>query len=155
MQDYEQRIIQSLRQLIHAVDLDSRQLASEHQITGPQLACLTAVSRLRQPAVSELAQAVHLHPSTVVGILDRLAEKGLIERRRDEADRRVVKVRATPRGRRQVAKEPSRLRKRLARKLDGLSGRRREQLARALEELVELLGAEDLSAPPLPGMEAD
>jgi DNA-binding MarR family transcriptional regulator len=50
----------------------------------------------------ELADAMHIEPPTLVRHLDKLAADGLVERRRDEADRRIVRVSVTPAGRRRL-----------------------------------------------------
>lgn len=45
--------------------------------------------------VGELAEQMLLRPHSATGLVDRLAEAGLVERARDEGDRRQVRVRAT------------------------------------------------------------
>jgi DNA-binding MarR family transcriptional regulator len=50
----------------------------------------------------ELAELMHIEPPTLVHHLDKLAEEGLVERRRDETDRRIVRVCLTPAGRRRL-----------------------------------------------------
>ena len=42
-QRHDLRILNAIRQIIRAADIDSRQLAAAHKITGPQLMCLMAV----------------------------------------------------------------------------------------------------------------
>jgi len=52
----------------------------------------------------ELAEAMRIEPPTLVRHLDRLAEEGLVERRPDASDRRIVRVAVTKAGRSRLAK---------------------------------------------------
>jgi len=47
----------------------------------------------------ELADLMHIEPPTLVRHLDKLADEGLVERRRDERDRRIARVFITAAGR--------------------------------------------------------
>src|SRR5256885_5507571 len=46
----------------------------------------------------ELAQHMRIEPPTLVRHLDKLADEGLVERRPDPADRRVVRIAVTEKG---------------------------------------------------------
>lgn len=51
----------------------------------------------------ELAGLMRIEPPTLVRHLDKLTEEGLVERRADPADRRVLRVVVTTKGRRRLA----------------------------------------------------
>ena len=51
------------------------------------------------PTQSELAERVHVRPATMTKMLQRMAEAGFVERRRDSKDQRVVRVYLTDAGR--------------------------------------------------------
>jgi DNA-binding MarR family transcriptional regulator len=50
------------------------------------------------PSQRELADLMRIEAPTLVRHLDKLEEQGLVERRRDERDRRIVRVYPTPDG---------------------------------------------------------
>ena len=140
------RILNSIRQIIHAIDVDSRRLTSDHKVTGPQLMCLMAVVENGSIKAVEIAKRVHFSPSTLVGVLDRLEAKGLIRRERNAEDRREVSIIATEAGRRLISRTPFPLQHSLGHALSQLSDREREELAGWMGRLVDLLGAGGLSA---------
>lgn len=69
-----------------------------------------------------LAEAMDVSQASATGIVDRMEQRGLVERRRDPDDRRVVNVAATDDGRRLVA---------------GLVAERRDHLAVLLDDLTD------------------
>jgi DNA-binding MarR family transcriptional regulator len=143
------RILRSLRRIIRAVDLHSRQLAIQHNVTGPQLICLLQVVQDGSVTVTSLARAVHLSPSTVIGILDRLEAKELITRQRDALDRRKVLVAVTDEGLAITNCAPSPLQDTLAEALHILPEMEQETIAAALQRVVDLMEARHLDAAPM------
>ena len=81
----------------HGLQRISKRMESELGITGPQRLVLRLVGRFPGLSAGDLAHIIHLHPSTITGILQRLAARGLLERERDSGDRRVVRLRLKPR----------------------------------------------------------
>jgi DNA-binding MarR family transcriptional regulator len=142
------QILQSLRRIIRAIDLHSRQLTLKYNITTPQLVCLLTIIEYKTITVAAIAREIHLSPSTVVGILDRLEEKKLIVRKRDTKDRRVVKLSATPAGKRFAKDAPSPLQDRLVTSLSQLSELEQATISLALERVVTLMEAESIEAVP-------
>jgi len=60
--------------------------------TFPQLSVISILSKSGEQKVSDISEKMGLSDSTVSGILDRLEQKEIVERKRDKDDRRVVKI---------------------------------------------------------------
>lgn len=83
---------------------------------------------------SRLARAVHLDRSTMVGVIDKLEERGLIERRRGD-DRRTNGLWLTRPGRTLIARMKERIELHEHRVAARLTGAERAQLIALLEKL--------------------
>lgn len=96
-------------------------------------------------SMSRLASLLDVGLPNMTGIVDRMEEQGLVERVRDERDRRVVLVSATPRGI-ALAEELEEIRRqRLAELVTALGPSDRQtclRAFRALREAAERLDAE-------------
>ncbi|MGK2906553.1 MAG: MarR family winged helix-turn-helix transcriptional regulator [Desulfuromonadales bacterium] len=145
---YDLRILQSLRRIIRSVDLHSRKLLMQRNITGPQLACLLAMNEHGRLTATSLAREVHLSPSTIVGILDRLEQKALVERHRSSQDRRVVILSITQAGRELAEAAPSPLQETLSNSLRSLPEIEQVSITLSLEKIVALMEAGTLDAVP-------
>ena len=66
--------------------------AARYGITRAQWAVLAKVERYEGLKQSELAEQMEMQPITLTRLIDRLCENGWIERRSDEADRRVNRL---------------------------------------------------------------
>ena len=74
----------------------NRYLAEAHGLTQAGMVTLMTLAEhgeLRAPAVAETC---FVRPATLTGIVDTLERDGLVERQRDEADRRSVRSRSPP-----------------------------------------------------------
>lgn len=146
---YEESILRSLRRILRAVALHSRELARQHTLTAPQLICLRELDGRGELSLGELAEAVSLSPATVTGILSRLEARGLVERTRAAEDRRRVTTRLTVEGRKLVRRTPLPLQERFARRLRELPEAERRRYATTLSEIVAMMDASELDAAPL------
>ena len=97
-----EEVMLDLRRVERAIEADSSALEARLGITAPQLWALWFLDRCGAMTLKDLASSLYLHPSTLVGVIDRLEAKGLAERRQDPADRRRLSLVITPRGRRLV-----------------------------------------------------
>jgi len=141
-QAYDLRILRALRRITRAVALHSRQLSVCNHITGPQLVCLRTIIDKGPMTATVISREVHVSASTVVGILDRLEDKGLIVRERGRADRRIVFVSATPAGRQVAQDTPSPLQQKLAESLQALPELEQATITLSLERVVDLIEAD-------------
>jgi DNA-binding MarR family transcriptional regulator len=83
----------------HQLQSASKRLEATVGVTGPQRLVVRLVGRFPASSAGEISELLHLHPSTLTGILKRLERAGLVERRPDPADGRRVQLFLTPRGR--------------------------------------------------------
>lgn len=70
-----------------------------HGVTPPQWGVLVALWEQDGLPLSELAKRSYFDGPTMTGIVDRLESAGLVTRRRDSQDRRVISVYLTDAGR--------------------------------------------------------
>jgi MarR family transcriptional regulator, organic hydroperoxide resistance regulator len=78
-----------------------------HGITPPQWAVLVQLTEQDGQSLSGLGAKALFDGPTMTGIVDRLETNGLVERRRDSTDRRVINLYLTPRGRELMARLPA------------------------------------------------
>lgn len=137
-------IIDDLRRVFQVVNEFSKIAERDTGLTGPQLWAIKVISQWGPIRVSDLARRMYLHPTTVVGILDRLEKHNLVSRTRSTTDRRVVEVDLTAQGRELVEKAPEVAQGLLVKGLELLPGDRLNYIAGALHDLVSILGAQDM-----------
>ncbi|MBI5369530.1 MAG: MarR family transcriptional regulator [Planctomycetes bacterium] len=133
-------IVSSLQSVFQQVDRFSKQSLARFGVTGPQIWALRTIEEREGITLGELTRAMYLHPSTLTGIIDRLVQSGLISRERSPEDRRVIRVRLRPRGRRILARAPEPPRQRLALGLANLDRKQLEALRRAVACIGQLMG---------------
>jgi DNA-binding MarR family transcriptional regulator len=106
----------------------SEEAAKAEGLEPQQHQMLLAIRALKEPpstpTVGQLAEHLFIRHHSAVGMIDRLAERGLVERLRGEDDRRQVRVRLTASG---------------WQKLRHLSRIHREELRQSGPDLVETL----------------
>src|SRR3954453_22636440 len=77
-----------MHELFHASRRGFLAVASEFDLSPPQVRALGVLDPDRPVPMSELAGALHCDNSNVTGIVDRLEDRGLVERRSAAHDRR-------------------------------------------------------------------
>jgi DNA-binding MarR family transcriptional regulator len=104
-----------------------------------QLSALATIERRGPITLGDLAVAEFVQPPTVTSAVGRLEGQGLVRRRTDDADRRVVWVEITTPGRKLLARNRSRKAAYLAKRLRALTPEERATLSKAAALLDRLL----------------
>ena len=84
--------------LDHQLQAASKRMGARLGVTGPQRLALRVIGQRPAATAGELAEILHLHPSTLTGILARLEGAGLVERLQDDRDARKARLQLTRRG---------------------------------------------------------
>lgn len=145
----DRSIVRSLRRIIRAVGLYSRELLRRRNLTAPQLATLRQLRRAGPMSAGDLARGISVSQATVTGIVDRLEQRALVTRVRDAEDRRRVVIGLTEEAVEVVATSPPPLHERFMLRLAERSPEEREEIDRVLCLIVEMMEAEEVEAAPV------
>lgn len=110
------------------------------KVTTEQFGVLNQVLDRGSLSMSELAVARNVALNTATSLVDRLVAAGLLERRSDPNDRRVVRVVTTAKGRTLVERLRSLRRAAIRRLLDELSDEEIGEILTAMPALARLAG---------------
>ena len=99
MADYQAlaEIRYQIRRFLHFSEQAARStglVPQQHQF----LLALKGLPKGRKATISELAERLQIRHHSTVELIDRLVERGLIQRSRDDPDQRRVIISLTPRG---------------------------------------------------------
>ncbi len=94
------QFLQAVWQLEHALERASKRMEDTLGISGPQRFALRIIGERPGITAGELASMMHLHPSTVTGIIQRLEVRALVRRRPSTTDGRLAHLHLKPAGRR-------------------------------------------------------
>jgi DNA-binding MarR family transcriptional regulator len=112
-------------------------IEQEFGLTPLEARLLRALNPTHPQAMARLSEAIACNPANTTAVVDRLEDRGLIERQSDPDDRRVKTIAITPEG--------ERLRNRLCTRastpppwLAGLTATEQDDLERVLQRIDEL-----------------
>ncbi len=96
-------VLQFMRVLwgtVHALQKASKRMNRQLGVTGPQRLVIRVIGLCPGLSAGRLATTLHLHPSTLTGILQRLVRQGFIKHGTDRHDRRRSVLHLTTEGQR-------------------------------------------------------
>ena len=134
----------------HGLQSTSKRMESTLGLTGPQRLVIRLVGRFPDITAGMLAQILHVHPSTLTGVLKRLEKRGLLERKSDPLDGRKALFSLTDEGRSLDIPSEGTVESAVQRVLARLS---RPRILATQEVLTAL--AQELGGVPMPEVEFD
>jgi DNA-binding MarR family transcriptional regulator len=133
------QFMQLLWAVAHGLQRISKRMSGEIGVTGPQRLVLRVAGLRPGLSAGDVASILHVHPSTLTGVLQRLVDQRLLVRADDPRDRRRAVLRLTARGSRINAVGRGTVESAVAKALVGLSAHDRAATRRALERLASHL----------------
>ena len=133
------QFMQLLWAVVHGLEKTSKRMAGDLGVTGPQRLALRVIGLFPGVSAGDLAATLHVHPSTLTGVLQRLSAQRWLRRVDDPRDRRRAILRLTARGARINAARRGTVESAVADVLDGVSAQDREATMRVHERLARQL----------------
>lgn len=87
-----------LRKVDYIIRKNGRAILADFNITGPQFSALQILINRGNMTIGELSQNMDLACSTITDLVDRMEKTDLVVRKKDEKDKRVVRVEVLPKG---------------------------------------------------------
>ena len=128
-----------LRRIDYMIRIEGREILKDFNITGPQFSALQILIYNGELTIGELSQKMGLACSTITDLVDRMEKNQLVMRKKDEKDKRVVRIEVLPIAHELVEKV---LEKRVAfleSKMEGLEEGKRVALKEGLESLYKIM----------------
>lgn len=148
MEKHEE-LLTSIRKVIRAIDLHSKQLNKSSGLTGPQLLIMQEIARQKGVTASQIAKQINLSAATVTNILDRLENRGLIERVRSSEDKRRVSLFLSEQGRNALIDAPQPLQDHFIQQFCSLADWEQSLLLSSMQRIANMMDASELDAAPV------
>ncbi len=139
---------ENITRILDAFDGMSRVFAAMEcfqgaSISKPELLALEAISREEGLMMSDLGKRLDISLSTATGIIDRLIEKKIVKRERNDGDRRVVRVVLTDKGRKTNQTYQKQKKELFGRMLGVLDPEEQGELIKILEKIAGAIKQEE------------
>ncbi len=141
-------ILVTLRQIIRAIDMHSKQLVKRYGLTAPQLMVLKEIMADQDINIGRVAKKVSLSQATVTNIIDRLEARDLVTRERSSQDKRRVIVRVTDKTREILKNNPSVLQEEFLCKFKELQNWEQNLILSSIQRIAKMMNAEDIEITP-------
>ena len=148
-ENISREILISLRKIMRAIDIHSKNLNRNYGLTGPQLMVLQEISTEDKITITGLASRISLSQTTVTDIINRLDKKKMVQKFRDEKDKRRVWVQLTNDSIEILKKTPPPLQEIFVKRFLDLKDWEKMMILSAMKRVVDMMAAEKIDADPI------
>jgi DNA-binding MarR family transcriptional regulator len=132
-----------IRKLRRSVYHDYLRTSRQFGLTETQSDVLRTLLAYGAMSSADLSRSLYMTPANITGVIDRLKSKGLVERIRQHADRRVALISLTENGNGLSEQLPAPIEYKLICGLENLAPDQVQVLAEAMERIIDLIGADE------------
>ncbi|MCX5680879.1 MAG: MarR family transcriptional regulator [Candidatus Omnitrophica bacterium] len=133
------RIMELMPQIMRGVTRHENNYLSQGKITLPQYSILRYLFNEGENAMSSVAEVLSVSKPSATGTIDRLIAQGLVSRRHDEKDRRIVWITITARGKKVVSDVLKQKQKTMVKIFGSLSSADRVRHLQLFEQIAKIL----------------
>jgi DNA-binding MarR family transcriptional regulator len=131
--------MQLLWAIVHGLQKQSKRMSRDLGLTGPQRMVLRVVGLFPGLSAGQLAAVLHVHPSTLTGVLQRLVRLRLLRRHQQRTDRRVAALSLTREGASLNARRKGTVEAAILKTLEVVPTEERQSTQRVLVQLARAL----------------
>ena len=139
----------ALRQIQRKTEIASKRLAVQAGLTPSQLMVMQILSERGETSAGDIAKLTQLKHATITSLVDKLVDRGMLNRRRCTDDRRRVWLTLCEQGKSAITSAPDLLQDTFQNRFDKLPSWHQSMLVSSLERIAALLDAESLEAAPV------
>lgn len=133
--DYVENIELYLRKIDYIIRKKGREILQDYKMTIPQFTALQIIINNEDITIGELSQKMNLACSTITDLVSRMENTELVLRKKDEKDKRVVRIEVLDKGHEILHLVMEKRRDYLSEKLTDIDSENKHALNDALEKL--------------------
>lgn len=138
-------VLISIRQIVRAIDLHSKQLNKNFGLTSPQLLLMRTIQSSPKMTLRQLSNNSNMSQATATSILDRLEKRGFIKRERDTKDKRKVHAVITTAGEQVLEQAPQLLQDNFIEQFQALDQWEQTQILSSLQRVSRMMNTPGIS----------
>jgi DNA-binding MarR family transcriptional regulator len=142
-------LLLSLRKIIRAISLHSKDLNRKYGITGPQLIVLQEISNHSRISVTALAKSISLSQATTTDIVNRLEKKGFLTKIRSDQDKRRIIIQLSEKCLKILEQAPPPLQEAFIKRFSSLEDWEQLMILSSMKRVVHMMAAEQIDASPI------